>query len=103
MGSSQVHLARIKDGEKVAVKVQRAGLKALFDQDLKVRNHSCSDRPAAACVENLMGSWQIRVTLIPTLHVLDVVFQWIIPLPFALNDVRIPASCPIRVWCAIQG
>ncbi|CAM9478004.1 unnamed protein product [Ectocarpus sp. 6 AP-2014] len=31
----QVHLAKIKGGEQVAVKVQRAGLKALFDQDLK--------------------------------------------------------------------
>ncbi|CAB1108578.1 unnamed protein product [Ectocarpus sp. CCAP 1310/34] len=31
----QVHLAKIKGGEQVAVKVQRAGLKDLFDQDLK--------------------------------------------------------------------
>ncbi|CAM9359763.1 unnamed protein product, partial [Ectocarpus sp. 8 AP-2014] len=31
----QVHLAKIKGGEQVAVKVQRAGLKALFDQDLQ--------------------------------------------------------------------
>lgn len=33
----QVHLARMKGGEEVAVKVQRAGLKDLFDKDLKVR------------------------------------------------------------------
>eukprot|EP00904_Undaria_pinnatifida_P014246 jgi/Undpi1/9952/HiC_scaffold_28.g12406.m1 len=31
----QVHLAKMKDGPEVAVKVQRAGLKALFDQDLQ--------------------------------------------------------------------
>ncbi|CAN0387321.1 unnamed protein product, partial [Scytosiphon promiscuus] len=31
----QVHLAKMKGGGQVAVKVQRAGLKALFDQDLK--------------------------------------------------------------------
>lgn len=31
----QVHLAKMKGGGEVAVKVQRAGLKALFDQDLK--------------------------------------------------------------------
>lgn len=29
-------MAKIKGGGEVAVKVQRAGLKALFDQDLKV-------------------------------------------------------------------
>lgn len=32
----QVHLAKMKGGAEVAVKVQRAGLKALFDQDLQV-------------------------------------------------------------------
>lgn len=31
----QVHLAKMKGGAEVAVKVQRAGLKALFDQDLQ--------------------------------------------------------------------
>eukprot|EP00752_Nemacystus_decipiens_P004195 g3834.t1 len=31
----QVHLAKMKGGGEVAVKVQRGGLKALFDQDLK--------------------------------------------------------------------
>jgi predicted unusual protein kinase regulating ubiquinone biosynthesis (AarF/ABC1/UbiB family) len=31
----QVHLARLKSGEKVVVKVQRPGLKSLFDIDLK--------------------------------------------------------------------
>ncbi|CAM9720291.1 unnamed protein product [Pylaiella littoralis] len=31
----QVHLAKMKGGGEVAVKVQRAGLKALFDQDLQ--------------------------------------------------------------------
>jgi hypothetical protein len=31
----QVHLATLKSGEKVVVKVQRPGLKALFDIDLK--------------------------------------------------------------------
>lgn len=38
--AQQVHLAKIKGGEQVAVKVQRAGLKALFDQDLKVNDNS---------------------------------------------------------------
>lgn len=33
----QVHLAKMKGGAEVAVKVQRAGLKALFDQDLQVK------------------------------------------------------------------
>jgi predicted unusual protein kinase regulating ubiquinone biosynthesis (AarF/ABC1/UbiB family) len=31
----QVHLARLKSGERVVVKVQRPGLKDLFDIDLK--------------------------------------------------------------------
>lgn len=31
----QVHLARLKTGERVVVKVQRPGLKDLFDIDLK--------------------------------------------------------------------
>ncbi len=31
----QVHLARLKTGERVVVKVQRPGLKELFDIDLK--------------------------------------------------------------------
>jgi hypothetical protein len=31
----QVHLATLKTGEKVVVKVQRPGLKELFDIDLK--------------------------------------------------------------------
>lgn len=33
----QVHLAKMKGGGDVAVKVQRGGLKALFDQDLQVK------------------------------------------------------------------
>lgn len=31
----QVYIAKLKNGEKVVVKVQRPGLKALFDIDLK--------------------------------------------------------------------
>jgi predicted unusual protein kinase regulating ubiquinone biosynthesis (AarF/ABC1/UbiB family) len=37
----QVHLARLKTGEAVVVKVQRPGLKDLFDIDLK--NIRCVD------------------------------------------------------------
>lgn len=35
IGAVQVHLARLKTGERVVVKVQRPGLKDLFDIDLK--------------------------------------------------------------------
>lgn len=35
MALHQVHLATLKTGERVVVKVQRPGLKSLFDIDLK--------------------------------------------------------------------
>lgn len=40
----QVHLAKMKGGGEVAVKVQRGGLKALFDQDLQVRGNKVIER-----------------------------------------------------------
>lgn len=46
----QVHLARLKTGERVVVKVQRPGLKDLFDIDLK--NIRCA---SAICDSALLG------------------------------------------------
>jgi ubiquinone biosynthesis protein len=50
----QVHRARLRDGREVAVKVQRPGIRKLFEVDLEIVAH------LAALMENHLEGWKVH-------------------------------------------